>query len=205
MTPRGRTAGFALIELLVSLALLSAITVLVLGGFQTGRRIRDTSRIAEDRGEADAAGAALAAWLRSAFPAVALDPGNRPAILFAGRPDGIRFVSLSLGEGERGGLILTDIGFDAAAADRLAAWTSPFRAATAWTASRQAMHAANLLDGAVSFELSYFGATDAASPPRWRAEWLGMDRLPAVIAARMTVVRAGRRQVIEIHVAPRQS
>ena len=98
MTHRGKAASFALIEHLVSLALLSAIAVLVLGGFQTARRIRDTSRIAEDR-----------------------------------------------------------------------------------------------------------GAADAASPPRWRAEWLGMARLPALIAARMVLVRAGLRQVIEIHVAPRQS
>lgn len=202
---RGGAAGFTLIELLASLALLSVIVVSILGGINLGRRAWETSRIEEDRGEVEAVERALTQLIEKTWPAVALNARKVPAPVFSGRPDGLTFVTLSEGEAQRGGLILTDIGFSPEKPALLGVWTSPFRPADTADAPHGAMHADDLLDGVTAFELSYYGSRDARSPPEWRADWTEAEKLPALVGIKIIFERGGRRRTVTAQVALRQS
>ena len=200
-----RNAGFTVLELVLSLGILAFITTSILGGLHLSRRAWEIGRREDEKGEGEAVLRALSELLSKSVPAIALDEQKVARLVFVGRPSAMFLVALSEGETYRGGLILTEIGFVGAQSKTLGLWTRVFRAPTAWSTPRDSMRATKVLRDVIAFELSYYGSWDATSPPKWRNEWIGSGRLPALVSIRIAFVRDTRRHTAETTVALRQS
>lgn len=189
-----RDAGFTLLELLLALGLLTLITSTVLGGLHLGRRAWETGRNYEARGEIEAAALAISNLLERSFPAMVVERRDRLTVVFSGRPDGCFFTSLSEGETQRGGLVLTEIGLlSTSGRTDLAVWTKVFRAETALSTAREDMRETEALRDLASFDLAYFGVVDQDRPAVWVDSWLERDRLPQLISVHLAAKRKGRR------------
>lgn len=105
--------GFTLVELLVSLALLSLMTIYSLNALAS---LRDMNR-AVDRVGGQMEVEAVARHLRDAIadvrPVFAMDGNNAPQLLFKGSHGTLEFVTASNGDRETGGLYLLRYSLDA--------------------------------------------------------------------------------------------
>lgn len=90
MAGRGRKSGFSLLELMISLAVLSMVTVALVSTIGVGQRVWEKS---ETRGE-ETADALLRVRLRDLLERMPLPPGpNTAAAVFRGTDEGFDFLS----------------------------------------------------------------------------------------------------------------
>jgi len=226
---RGRHAGFTLLELLLASALLSVIAGSIMGGVRLGTRAFEIGRGAEAMNELDEVPRALERLLSRAVlvPLPAGSGGNAPAAFgpqvaaFEGRADGCRFVMLSEGEANWGGLIETEIaGAPAGGGSELRVWTKVFRVPD-WKENRRDDSTAVRAAPRVAYlEFGYFGPpppqTPAQAPqaptlipgreepPVWSDVWADRTGLPQLIAVRLGLERNGRVVDMSFTVAVRQ-
>ena len=181
--------GFTVVEMLVAVALLALITAAITGGLGFGRGLWVRDRAYERRAELEAAVQGIAAMIATAYPATAA-AGNtgpatasagRPRIAFEGRPATIRFVGLSEGRGQVGGLIETviamaDEGGSEGGKDgrmwerrweqrrpnrqRISFWTTPFRNLQSVSHPLTGMHATVVTTRSAALRFSYLGADE---------------------------------------------
>ena len=201
-----KRAGFTLLELLLAVSLLALITGAILGGLHLGRRAWETSRASESLDEVENALRAVASLLARNYPVpIAAQDATSGQVLFIGRSDACRFVALSEGGAQWGGLILAEIaGAEARNGAELAVWTKVFRPSEGLDVPREAMTRTVVLRDLVSFELSYFGAPEPGRPPVWSEKWSGRVALPQLIGVKIGARRLGRVVEIATTVAPRQ-
>jgi general secretion pathway protein J len=171
--------GFTLLELLIAVTLLAALTALLFGGVRAGvdgaarldRRLEavDDLRIAQT---------VLRRLLTAAQP-LAQVPGGR-LIAFDGRGDGIDFIA-ALPPALGGGLAQLRLRLDKTG--RLELLRAPlgkdgagFDFATADTSL--------LLDKAKEITLDYFGP-DSTGKPAWFKSWREVDALPTLVRLRV--------------------
>ena len=164
-----RDTGFTLIEVLVALALTALVSVLLLHGIGLAvagldRHTRQAERLDDRR--------SLDELLRRVL-------GAATAGGFAGRPDGVRFLSLAEDGGP--GFYRVDIvrsGRKVILRRRLAGPSGDPHVAESVLAAE-----------ATDFRLAYFGATAAADEPAWHDSWEGLAAPPR--AVRMILDTAG--------------
>lgn len=111
--PRRLDDGFTLVEMLVSLALLSLMAVYALNALAS---LRDINRVSERIGsqmEVEAVARHFREILADVRPVFAMDENNAPKFLFKGSPNSLEFVSASNGDRETGGLYLVRYSVDA--------------------------------------------------------------------------------------------
>jgi general secretion pathway protein J len=186
-----RRDGFTLLETLVALSLLALLIATLAGGLRLGTRAWDSARVGASLDEADALVRALAWRLERAFPAKRLRPDGAPVVAFDGGPDSCRFVSLSEGRADWGGLIAMEIGRDGP--DQLDAWTQVYREDD-FVAGRDAMRITRLSDRLAKLRFSYFGAPGPGQRPQWRDEWRAAETLPRLV--RLTLTLRGPRGLV---------
>lgn len=155
MKPARAKNGFTLLETLVALSLLAALIATLAGGLRLGTRAWESARVGASLDEADVLVRALAWRLERAFPARRLRADGAAVAAFDGGPDQCRFVGVSEGRADWGGLITTEIGRDGPG--QLEAWTQVYREDD-FGADRQAMRATRLSDELVDLRFAYFGA-----------------------------------------------
>lgn len=187
-----RRNGFTLLETLVALSLLALLIATLAGGFRLSTRAWEAARGGATIEEADALVRALAWRLERAFAARRIDGDGTPAAAFDGGPDWCRFVAVSEGRADWGGLITTEIGRDGA--DHLDAWTQVFRRDD-FSAARPTMRATRLSDRLLDLRFSYYGALPSDEPRRWRDDWRAADALPLLV--RVTLRLRGPRGPVE--------
>ena len=105
--------GFTLVELLVSLALLSLMTIHALNAFSS---LRDINRVMDRIGsqmEVEAVARHFRETIADVRPVFVMDENNVPKLLFNGSRDSLEFASASNGERETGGLYLVRYSVDA--------------------------------------------------------------------------------------------
>jgi general secretion pathway protein J len=199
---RGVRAGFTLLEMLLALTLVSMIVGSILGGLHLGRRAWETGKTYETVGEIEEAARAIRAQFAHA---VALPVSKGPTgqvVAFQGLSDSCRFVALSEGEAQWGGLILTEIGGDVG--DEVAIWTRVFRPAEGFGAALQSMRRVSALRNAEPLRLSYFGEMERGRPPVWSDRWIDRETLPLLVGVRMAGRVGGRTVDVSFTVALRQ-
>jgi general secretion pathway protein J len=209
--------GFTLLELLLAISLLSLITASIMGGIHLGARAWDATRASDALDEVENAARATAALIGRGY-AVATEQTQQqvmsegPPPPFAGTANAASFVALSEGGAQWGGLILTEIGVDAApGGSELAVWTKPYRPREGLAIGRGAMTKTVVLKDVAFFELSYFGAQQAQQglaqqrrPPAWSRAWASRAGLPELVTIKIGANRLGRVVEIQATVALRQ-
>jgi general secretion pathway protein J len=182
--------GFTLLELLVALSLLAMMVVTLVGGLRLGTRAWESGRVSASMDEAETAGRAVASLIERSFPASVRRVNGAPVMAFDGRPESCRFVALSEGEAQWGGITTTEIGAEGEGRRQaLNAWTRVFRDED-FDSDRDAMRATKLIDNLAYLRLSYFGATDPSQQPQWRDEWREFRVLPRLVSVRIGMRRA---------------
>jgi general secretion pathway protein J len=186
-------AGFTLLELLLAITLLSMITGTILGGLHIGKRAWETGRVYETVSEVEEAARAIADQLARAYPVTLARPDGPPMMAFQGLSNSCRFVGLSEGDMQWGGLVLTEIASAPApqGAD-IAIWTRVFRADDGFAPSRADMRETQALRGVEIFDISYFGVIDDKHPPVWSDSWKDRQTLPKLLSVRIGARRFGR-------------
>lgn len=186
--------GFTLLELLLAISLLSLITASILGGIHLGRRSWETTRASEALDEVEMALRSVTGLLARGYAIViATQSAETPQSQFQGTPDSCRFISLSEGGGQWGGLLLTEIGGDVAKeGPQLAVWTQVFRTPPGFGVDRNVMTKTVILKDVASFELSYFGSPEVGKPSVWTPTWTNRAGMPKLISVKIGANRLGR-------------
>lgn len=192
--PRDR--GFALVEALASLVIVAMVSLMLIEGIGTGRRVWE--RFDKSAGAADrliGAQSLLRDRVGQLFPATAYDQtppyvdfdGTQNALAFlaapamAERPAPLRRYRLFLAPS--GDLVLTSVSDAAAAPDRRPV-------------------AEVLLTGVGSMDIAYFGG-DAADPaPSWRESWRREPKPPQAVRIRLAFPPGDRRWWPDLIVRP---
>jgi len=179
MKPAEEEAGFTLIELMVSLAILGLVAAMLASGVRTGLGV--WHRVADKAEGGDAVAAAQFA-LRAVIERTQARTsfrGSRPSVAFIGDRDSMAFVgpaALAERPAAARDYRLT-LGNDGA----LSLWSANSLAVDADTPDRRRV----LLHGASRLDIAYFGTVPPDNRPQWRPVWRGMPRLPDAISIRI--------------------
>ncbi len=191
-----RRNGFTLLELLLAISLLSLITAAIMGGIHLGRRSWETSRASEALDEVESALRAASSLVAKSFVVfpTEVQPGQtEPPPIFQGVGKGCRFVMLSEGGAQWGGLILAEIGIDnGPGGEELAVWTKVYRPREGFGVARETMRKTVILEGLAGVSFSYFGAQQPGQAPVWSAAWNSSKALPSLVSIKIGAQRLGR-------------
>lgn len=200
--------GFTLLELLLAISLLSLITASIMGGVHLGRRSWDTSRASEALDEVENAVRAAAGLIGRGLPVAADQQQSfaaEPMPPFLGASERCRFVALSEGGAQWGGLILIEIAVEGGGEGaEIAVWTQAYRPREGLRVPRDAMKKTVVLKDVASFELSFYGAQQPGQPPGWSPAWNSRLGLPQLVAVTIRANRLGRVIEAMMTVAMRQ-
>jgi len=187
--------GLTLIELLLALAILALLTGFLAGGLSIGRRAFDADRAGEISGETDTAIQAMTSLIASALPGRAGTANPKSGVMFDGRRETMSFVSLSEGRSLRGGPHLVRLrrsGMDLVV-DVMGSNPETAEGAAGLTPMRVVV-----LSGVRDIRFSYFGSVKPEGPSGWQAQWLGAERLPALVSIQIDFEDARRNEPARI-------
>lgn len=196
-----REAGFSLVELLVSLVLLSMVAALLASGLSLGQRVWQQS---EERAQASRAmfdaQTALRRLLDNMQPLRVGSQDSR-TIEFRGSPDeldGIVPLPPHIG---LGGLYRLHL-FRNRSARRLDLTFHAYERGMEKGKADDAADLTTLANDIDGMEFRYFGKARGEETANWRNEWQGQEELPALISIKITGPKTG---VIwpELLIAPR--
>ena len=177
--------GLTLIELLVSLAILTILTSFIVGGLSTAIRAFDADRRNSIEAATDAARESLRGLIASAVPvANAQQPGG---ILFAGQREELRFVVLSEGRTLRGGL--QDVRIRRRNDELIIEVFGSLREADA---HKSPISSTTIVSGLRDIRFRYFGIAGAKGEAAWRDNWNGAGRLPELVEIGFNFKETGR-------------
>ncbi|WP_281926437.1 PulJ/GspJ family protein [Methylocystis bryophila] len=197
-------SGFTLLEMLLAITLLSMIVAAILGGLHMGRRAWETGKTYETVSEIEEAARAINGQLARAASIRLPGANGGQVAAFRGLPDSCRFVALSEGGAQWGGLILTEIAGPQGPGEDVALWSSVFRPSQGLEPPRDSMNRVSVLRAAANFRLSYFGEVENGRPPVWTDQWIDHPDLPLLIAVRLAGEISGRTVDVSFVVALRQ-
>lgn len=203
--PRPGDQGFTLVEMLITLVLLSMILAMLFGGFRFGTRVWERQQ-AHGGGATDigAVQDALRRWLQQAYPLYVAGDRAHSHVDFQGRADELSLLAPAPIALEHGGFARLKLRTVARGDGRNALVLSA-RPELTFADSRSAETDENVLLGLASVEFSYFGADGADDPPRWRDRWEGMQGLPVLVRVSVVFPPGDSRFWPELVVAPRLS
>lgn len=163
--------GFTLVELLVSMALLSLMAIYAIQAFST---LRNMSRVEADMAaqmEVDAVARHLRGELEETSAVFLPDGSVRPKLLFVGKSTTLTYVATSNGEREVGGPYLVSLALDGDG-------TLKSRRQLIQTKISEQVNEVILLRGVQSIHFSYRASKN---PPQVLPEWNADNRLPIAI------------------------
>lgn len=177
-----RDAGFSLIELIVSLALLAMILALLPGAFRTGKRGWETAAVLEQRAMTDTSVDFLRHRLAQATPLFDRDKSGRARLAFSGGPSEVNFVAIAPSGPNGGGLYRFGVTVQPGATPASSALVlrmTPFRQQGLESAAPASEHV--LKPGIGSLQLRYFGSPTEGGEAVWSDVWQRDDRLPELV------------------------
>jgi general secretion pathway protein J len=195
MTPPRATAGFTIVEALVSLAILALLSLMLVAGTQHARLRLHRLQAADDGEIVETAQDLLHGRLARAFPYARPNAGT-PTVEFDGTPDRLQFFAPPA---------------DAAAPDALQSYVLSLTTGGVLQLSgvsdlandpNQSVRRLALLRGAAALNIDYFGAAAPDNRPRWRARWEQQAVLPALVRVRVSFPPGDPRTWPDLIVAP---
>ncbi len=196
--PARHRRGFALLELLIGIAMLGLLATIVSGSMTFGRRVWERSAAISQGGQHLAGIGYLRRQIAQAMviPSPDLDDGEQPSP-FEGRPDEISFASFqptgATGPDQPYMLSVSRLPDD-----------------TALTVAFQPMFGAGetkrplrLLEGLQSIRFRYYGRMLDSDATRWRDVWSGQPRLPRIIEMTVTFAEGGQVESQTLSIRPR--
>ena len=177
--------GLTLIELLVSLAILTILTSFIVGGLSTAIRAFDTDRRNSIETATNAAGESLRGLIASAMPAINKQPPG--GLMFDGQREELRFVSLSEGRTLHGGL--QDVRIRRRNDDLI---VEVFGSLRENDAHKSPVSSTTIVKGLRDVRFRYFGIAGARGEAGWRDDWINAARLPALVEISVNFKEAGR-------------
>ena len=183
----GRTeAGFSLLELLVSLAIVSLLIVAMPSTLQLGRRVMQTSETLASR-DADAVVVSfLQATISRALALQFQGSDGSTKVMFNGGANSLTMVASSL-DGPTGiGLFQFDLAVSSQDKSLLLWRWSPYRpVATSAIGTNVTRQERVLMRGVTTFALRYFGRQVATDAMAWTDDWNSAVNLPTLVELRV--------------------
>lgn len=186
MTGRGNVAGFTLVELLVSLTLLSLMLIYSVSAFTMLKDLERVSDEAQAQHEVVAASRHMSEALSDARVWFEGTSAGQPRLLFQGSQQEIRFVSVSGGDRETGGIYALRYFVDD---DRQLV----VERTLLQEVQDKARYIAVLLKDVSLIRFAYAARPDFGSEPAFADEWLPQGSLPFVIRISADFVEGDRR------------
>lgn len=212
----GRQRGFTLVELLVSMALLGLISVAMAGSLRFGARVWDTGA---ERGEWINRAEITQNFLRRHIgQAAAARPAGRgtrtreardqapdafndaPEQAFSGASDRLRFVAPAPVQAGIGGFSRFDVFVSGGVESRSLVLSIGLGDVAE---SGEAADRRVLIEGIETAAFRYYGALEEGREPDWHDEWTDPERLPALVALRVSFPEGDRRPWPELVIALR--
>lgn len=176
-------AGFSLVELLVSLVLLSMVAALLASGLGLGQRVwRDSDARAQTSRVMFDAQTALRRLLENIQP-LRMDFQGSRAVEFRGSADELDSIVPLPPQVGLGGLYRLHLFRDRGARRLDLTFQAYERGMETAQEAGDLTTLANDVDG---MELRYYGKVRGEETPSWRNEWQGQEELPALISIKIT-------------------
>ena len=182
---RNREAGFSLIEVLVSVALLALILTALPQALKLGKRGLDVSKELDLDSEANAALFYVEQRLTQAMPLYRHGDDGRLQIFFIGNHDRVTFVAPSPAGTSGGGLYRFELmsrAHSSGEASLVLGW-SPYLGSNN-DAGQEAYQERVLLKGSGAFEFRYYGHHKDKEQEVWDGKWSRPDTLPDLVEIR---------------------
>lgn len=201
MTPSAHhaSAGFTLLELLITVVLLGMLTVVLFGGLRFGTRAWEAAQTTTDGTDKIlSVQATLAERVSAAYPLYIRDSPDHGHVAFDGSANSVTF--LAPAKLPRGALEWVTVKTTMMNGSRvLAVWT-----ALELQPDSEARLSSVLVKGLKTFDIAYFGADTPRDQPSWRSSW--KDQLSPPSLVRMRATFTNRRTiwpdlVVPMHIA----
>jgi len=192
-----RAAGFTLLELMVTLTLLSLLSLLLFGGLRLGARAWDHS---EARGagmdELHVVQNLLRREIEQAYPYYVTTDPVHPTVDFSGTASEIDLLAPAP-------QAMAAPGRARIAVTALRDGSLAMRARSELSDSRRDGWSETLLSGLAGVRFSYFGTDDPRIAPTWRDHWTGAKTLPRLVRIDVRFAKGDGRMWPDFIVAPR--
>ena len=201
-TERHSTAGFTLVELLVSLAIMVMTAGLLMAGLGSGRRVWETVEARTVAGESiDAAQAVLRERLEHVFAATRFD-ATSPYIDVRGDARQFSFFAPALAARQPDGLMRFRIALDGTDALTLYSIDAQTNRVDPAAPSVKGWAAAPLIGGVAALDIDYFGVAPPDNTRRWRSFWYDRPTPPELVRVRVRFANGDRRVWPDLVVRP---
>lgn len=176
----GDADGFALLDVLVALALISFVGGLLVGGLQFAIRAADFENDRSSSEEVDAGVARIREWLEFAMALPSKNLGARSSgVAFSGSAEEVRFVTLSEATALPGGPVQLTLAVDRGRSALVAIAT----VARSQEYDQVQGVVVTLLPSVRRWRLQYYGLQTGESEAAWQSSWDGVIGLPRAVRA----------------------
>ena len=201
--------GFTLLEVMLSIGLLSIIIAVISGSIHFGQRVWEVDKTSDNFDEINNTVATLKLIFEKAYPVI-IDISNQqstPApVQFQGTNNECKLIVLSEGAAQWGGLIVFDITTEPSADGlNLLAKTAVFRNKDGLSVDKNDPHKSVILNNIMFVNFSYYGVTQRGGLALWHDDWVNLLGLPKLIKINVGIRRQGRLITASTIVAVKQS
>ena len=198
--PADQDAGFTILEMLVSLALMALVATFLAGGVQFGRRVWDLTGRIDQLATISAVREALHQRISSALPVLELEANGSLPVAFKGGPSELSFVAALPDRQLPAGLYKVRLALQGR---DLALDFAGFQQRFAGGVLPGTLSQSRLLTKVSRLQLRYFGPAEPGDPKSWRTDWHREDALPDLVGVTLTFPEADLRQwpelIISLH------
>ena len=197
--------GFTLLELMVTLGLLSLIVAAIMGGLGTSRRVWQLRGDLEQVSALGAARSLLAARLEDAMPVLQHSAKGVQLAALQGEPDRLRFAAPLVHGLSGGGLVQQTLRLtppDARGQRNLIIEETAASGVSDAGVSAAPPQQAVLVENVAGLSFRYLGPDPAHAAPTWSADWRRNTALPRLIGLSITFPPGDARQWPELILAP---
>ncbi|NJO34670.1 MAG: prepilin-type N-terminal cleavage/methylation domain-containing protein [Rhodospirillales bacterium] len=200
-----REDGFTLVEILVSLALLTFIVGLLAGALQFARGTWEAAANIDRHAGHDMAESFLRARLSEAMPLYERAIGGTVRVAFSGTADTLSFVAPAPNGPHGAGLYQYALGLAAGAGHNvLTVALAPYVAKRAGQGAETARDDHVLVPNVKSFGLRYYGRNHQRAQPAWHSAWTRTDILPELVEISLVHGEGALSIAIELQLRPRR-